>query len=104
MPCFNPIGLGLTKDQGQAAIMTQKIVSRSKNAMFIDKIRASAILLPVGSMFPGIPESLDHCVRDVLVTLRRELSRGPVRWYGRTDSNGPVGQFACLVVPPPLEW
>ena len=52
---FNLIGLGLTKDECKVAIMNQKIASRSKNAIFIDKTRASAFLLRAG---PVCPESL----------------------------------------------
>ena len=56
VPRFDAIGLGLTKDQFKVAIMTQKIVSRSRNAIFIDKHRVSALLLPVGPVSPGGPK------------------------------------------------
>ena len=82
MPCFDAIGLGLTKDQSKVPIMTQKIASRSKNAIFIDKIRASEFLLPGGPVAPVGPKSLDHCVRGVVESPWRECSRakpvGPV--------------------------
>ena len=65
MSRFNAIGLGLTNDRGQVAIMTQKIASRSRNAIFIDKIRMSAILPPVAPVGPGGPKLLAHYVRGV---------------------------------------
>ena len=56
MSCFDAIGLGLTKDRSKVAIMTQKFASRSRNAIFIDKNRVSALLLRVGPVSPGGPK------------------------------------------------
>ena len=68
MSCSSAIGLGLTKDREQVAIMTQKIASRPKNAIFIDKNRVSALLLPAGPVSPAGPKCYQraHCVPWVL--------------------------------------
>ena len=58
MSRFDAIGLGLTKDRGQVAIVTQKFASRSRNAIFIDKTRVSAILPSVAPVGPGGPKLL----------------------------------------------